>query len=355
MSSDLLKTPTQVHRWFKDKFDSMGANSASVKNAGANQFSIGGEAPVTGMAAAIKQAALKYNIHADEAEQLVKQAAALPNGRAIAFILSPEMLEKMAQVPMMGDPAAAAGGGMPPGGMPPGGMPPEMAGAAPPPAPPSPLDIAMGEAQTQLQQQMADLQGQAMALQDKAQTLQLVQQRAQEVATGGQAAVQQGAPPMPMPGAAPGAVPGAAPPPQGGAMPAPAPEMVGETMGATMATEAPSAMEIQQQVNPQFLEQAGELNDTGVFDAAAIASMAQSPSFRDMVVDYVPTLERALDNLGRVLLTMWMQEAELKERIGDEDYSDLEDNVRAVFDGLGDLILQMNRNAIVMQEEVSAG
>jgi hypothetical protein len=119
---------------------------------------------------------------------------------------------------------------------------------------------------------------------------------------------------------------------------------------AMMSTEVPSSMEISQQVNPQFLEQAADLEDTGVFDAAAISSMAQSPSFRDMVVDYVPTLERALDNLARVLLSMWMQEAELKEKIGDDDFSDLEDNTRAVFEGLGNLVLQMNRNAIAIQE-----
>lgn len=368
-SSSLLKTALNVKKWFHDKFESIGAKKVSVKNAGANQYALNGHGPLYTFVEATKQAALQFNIHFDEAETLVKQAAAHPYGGATAFVLSDVMMQKMAQVPMMGDPAAMGGApGGAPGGMPPGGMPQQ---APPPPAPPSPLDIAMGEAQTQIQQQMSDLQSQAMALQDKAQTLQMVQQRAQEMAIGGQAAVQQGAPPMPPMGGAPmppmggapmggapmggGAPAGGAPagrpmPPMGGTpgggMPAPAPEQI----GATMATESPSSMEIQQQINPQFLEQAADLQDTGAFDAAAIASMSQSPSFRDVVVDYVPTLERALDNLGRVLLTMWMQESELKERFGDEEYSDLEDNTRAVFEGLGRLVLQMNRNAIVMEQ-----
>jgi hypothetical protein len=374
-NGELLSTPSEVNRWFKDKFDAMGANSASVKNAGAGQFSLDGTQDRYDMVGAMKAAALKYNIPFTEAEALVKEAAGRPNGRAVAYILSPSMLTKMAQVPMMGDPAAA-GGAPPPGGAPmdPSMMDPSMQGGAPPPAPPSPLDIAMGEAQTQIQQQMSDLQQQSMALQDKAQTLMMVQQRAQEVATGGQEAVQQGAAPMPPPGmgAPQGAPPPGGAPPQGGAMPAPAPEAMGgggmaaagmspgmeggmPPTGAAMTTESPSAMEIQQQVNPQFLESAAGLADTGAFDAAAIASMAQAPSFRDMVVDYVPTLERALDNLGRVLLTMWMQEAELKEQLGDEDYSDTEDNIRVVFEGLGKLILQMNRNAIVVDENVAPG
>jgi hypothetical protein len=68
-----------------------------------------------------------------------------------------------------------------------------------------------------------------------------------------------------------------------------------------------------------------------------------------MVVEYVPTLERALDKLGRVHLTVWIQESDLKAQIGDEEFSDLEDNLRAVFEGLGALVLQINRNAIVME------
>lgn len=379
-TSELLSTPSEVHRWFHDKFDAMGANSASVKNAGAGQFSLNGTQERYNKVGAMKTAALQFNIPFTEAEALVKEAAGRPNGRTVAYILTPLMLQKMAQVPMMGDPATA-GGAPPPGGAPMDpSMDPAMQGAAPPPpAPPSPLDIAMGEAQTQIQQQDSDLQQQSVALQDKAQTLMMVQQRAQEIATGGPEAVQQGAPPMPPPGAgapqgAPppgGAAPQGAAPPQGGAMPSPAPEATGGGMaaagmspgmeggmpptGATMNTESPSAMEIQQQVNPQFLEGAAGMNDTGTFDAAAIASMAQSPSFRDMVVDYVPTLERALDNLGRVLLTMWMQEGDLKKQLGDEDYTDTEDNLRVVFEGLGKLILQMNRNAIVVDEDAQPG
>jgi hypothetical protein len=126
------------------------------------------------------------------------------------------------------------------------------------------------------------------------------------------------------------------------------------TAGATMSTESPSSMQIQNQVNPQFMEQAADLNDTDAFDAASIGSMAQSPSFQNMVTDYVPTMERALDNLGRILLTMWMQESELKQQIGEEDYVDMEDNIRAVFEGLGELILTMNKNAIMLDSSSGA-
>jgi hypothetical protein len=349
-----MENPTDVCKWMESNFDAMGAHTTTVKNAAAEQFSVDGEPPMDKIAA-MEHLARKHNIHFESAEMLVKQAEAIPNGRATAYVVTEEMIEKTAQGPMM-DPTAMQGGAPPPPGM--EGDPAAM-GAAPPPAPPSPLDIAMGEVMTQMQQQSMDLQQQQMALEDKANTLAMVGQRAQEIAQGGQAAVQQGAPPMPPMGGAPqdpAAAQQGAPPPQGaapapGGMPAPADQMTGGagmSTGAAMTTETPSAQEIQQQVNPQFLEQAGSLNDTGAFDAATIASMSQSASFRDMVVDYVPTLERALDNLGRIMLSLWLQEGELKEQIGEEEYTDLEDNLRAVFEGLGSLVLQINRNAIVM-------
>jgi hypothetical protein len=357
--TDLLRTPTEVSRWFYDRFEGLGARSFTVKNAGIGHASINGE-PGMPPVQAMKEAAQRFNVHFSAAENLVKQAMEVEGKGVKAYVLTAGMNEKVAQTPMMDPSSQMMGGAPPPGGAPgaPGApMDPSMQGMPPaaPPPPPSPLDIAMGEAQTQIQQQMADLEQQAMALQDKAQTLGMVQQRAQEMAVGGAPAVGMGAPPMPPPGGAP--------PPEvaGGMGGVPAPGAMGgmtgqEAMvpmgpGAMMATETPSASEIQNQVNPQFLEQAGALQDTNTFDAAAIGSIAQAPSFRDMVTDYVPTMERALDNMGRTLLTMWMQESELKEQIGDDEYVDLEDNLRAVFEGLGDLVLTMNRNATVLSRK----
>ena len=353
----LLSKPSDVLRLFTAKFDSMGAPSASIKNVGASQFSVDG-APAESKVAAMEHFARKHRVHFTAAENLVKQAEALPFGRVVARILTPAQFNKVAAEMPMGDPSQQGG----------------QQGAPPPapPAPPSPLDIAMGEAQSQLQQQQSTLQAQQTQIQDTAAILQQVQQRAMEIAQGGAQAVQQGAPPMapagsggqqqqqpqqapqPQPAAPQGGAPQGGAPQQGGGMQQPAPQMPAGGMGAVMQTETPSSMEIQQQVNPQFLEQAGQLNDQGVFDAAAISSIGQSPSFRDMVVDYVPTLERALDNLGRIMLTLWMQEGELKQQFGDEEFSKMEDNLRAVHEGLGELILQMNRNAIVMPTSQSS-
>jgi hypothetical protein len=124
---------------------------------------------------------------------------------------------------------------------------------------------------------------------------------------------------------------------------------------ATMTSEDGSIDSILSQVNPQFIEQAGQLNDAGAFDAAALGSMAQTPQLKDLVSAYIPNLEKSLDNIGRVLLTLWMDESKLKEDIGDETFVALEDNLRTTFKGLGQLILRINQNTAVLRTDGAVG
>jgi len=124
---------------------------------------------------------------------------------------------------------------------------------------------------------------------------------------------------------------------------------------AMMSHDATTPEEIAAQVNPQFMEQAGELQDQGAFDAAALASLAQAPAVRDLVGAYVPNLERALDNLGRIMLTLYLDEGQIKSDIGDETYVHLEDNLRSTFKGLGELLLKINQTSVVMKGVGSVG
>jgi hypothetical protein len=118
---------------------------------------------------------------------------------------------------------------------------------------------------------------------------------------------------------------------------------------AMMGQDGLSASAMEQQVNPQFLEQAAQLQSDDVFDAAALASLAQSPILKDLVSQYMPNLEKALDNLGRTLLTLYMQEPELKQELGESSFRDLEDNLRATTKSMGDLVLRLNQNAHVIK------
>ncbi len=192
-----------------------------------------------------------------------------------------------------------------------------------------------------------------------------------------------GAPPMPganpMMGAAPGGAPGmGAPgmdPSMGGGMPGMDPAMMGAAPGgalpmspdggmgggappppmATMGADGPAASAVEQEINPQFLGQAGQLQSADVFDAAAISSLAQSPVVKEMVAQYLPNLEKSLDNLARVLLTLWMQEPDLKSDIGEATFADIEDNVRSTFRNMGDLVLRLSQDSHAMKGQFERG
>src|SRR5690606_5031715 len=101
--------------------------------------------------------------------------------------------------------------------------------------------------------------------------------------------------------------------------------------GAMMPIDGPNAHTREDEVNPQFLEQAAQLHSADVFDAAAVATLAQSPALHGVVGQYLPNLEKAVDNLARVLLTLWMQEADLKERVGEETFDGLEQGLQTTF------------------------
>jgi hypothetical protein len=114
---------------------------------------------------------------------------------------------------------------------------------------------------------------------------------------------------------------------------------------AMMGPDGPSAAALASEINPQFLAQAAALQSGDVFDAAAVSSLAQSPAVKELVSQYLPNLEKALDNLGRVLLTLWIQEPTLKGDVGEAAFADLEDNLRSTFKNLGDLVLKLSQSA----------
>lgn len=254
---------------------------------------------------------------------------------------------------------------------------------------PSPVDMAVAE-------QMQSIQSQMQALTQMQQMVQTIQQRASMIASGGGAgaapaaaaaamggpmdpammgagAPVQGMGGQPQPGQdpnaqpQPGAQPGQPQPgqdpnaqmqqgqPQPGAQPGQDPNAQAQQQQqppqAMMAADDGSVDTMQSQVNPQFIEQAGQLNDAGTFDAAALSSMAQTPSLKEMVAGYLPNLEKSLDNLGRVLLTLWMDEMRIKGDIGDDAFISLEENLRSTFRGMGDLILKINQNTLVLRDQ----
>lgn len=279
---------------------------------------------------------------------------------------------------------------------------PSMMGAGPPmpPPPPSPSDLAAMEMQQQIEAEMQKLQ-------EKQIMLQQLTARTQEIATGAPVAptVQSqamGAPPpsvnlatgaptpaimgqQGMAGAAPqmmdssqmgGGMGGAAPqmdPSQmgmgggmdagmgsggmGGGMGMDPSQMgmpgQGQQMPPTpmMTDDSLNSSTIESQINPQFLGEAAQLQDSDAFDAASIATMAQSPNLKEEVAQYIPNLTKTLDNLGRIILTLRIQEPELEDSLGGVTFSDIENRAAQVFKNLGNLILGLNQNSEVLRSK----
>ena len=286
---------------------------------------------------------------------------------------------------------------------------PSMMGAPPPPPPPSPSDLAAMEMQQQIEQEMQKLQEKQqmlMALTARTQeiatgapVMPTVQSQAagapppsQNLATGAPIAPPASGAPPPVAGSTPSADAAIAPPSTGGALPQDPsmmggqdpsmmggqdpsmmggqdpsmmggqdpsmmggqdPSMMGQDPSAAgqgppmamMGEDGPNANALESEINPQFLDQAAQLESDDIFDAAAVSSLAQSPAIKELVAQYVPNLEKALDNLGRVILSLWMQEPDLKSDVGDAAFADLETNLRTTFKNLGDLVLKLSQSA----------
>ncbi len=384
----------------------VGALQVKLIDAGADMFSIGGLESLDKLGT-IQHLVIGLELRQGEAEELMKSAAV--KGHTSFYVVNNDQLRKFAEItkksqgempppptaapgpqgamPMGGPPEGVPAGGAPAEGemAPPGMVPPEMmAQPMPPPGPPppSPVEMAVDEIgaevvgqSEQVTQQLAEEQRE---LGNKMNILEAVKERAGQIAAemdeglppDGEAPVvpEQVPPEMPqgpdeageespggpmaaggpeLPPSGPMAPSGAAPPPGAeGAMPPPGTE--------GMTPEGPGAMEMANAAEPMMADAAGvseKLKDPSAFEATAIGAMAADSNLQSSIADYMPTLEEAVDNLGRILFTLWLEEAKLREEMGEEDFADLETQLLTVFKNMGDLILKINRTAMPVKLE----
>jgi hypothetical protein len=117
-----------------------------------------------------------------------------------------------------------------------------------------------------------------------------------------------------------------------------------------MMQEPPTPDTIAQQINPQFLNDAALLADPHVFDAAAVATFAKPRALREIFLNYAPTLDNALDKMGRSLLLLYTQTRDIREKIGDEAQRDLEEKIRNTFKGLGESLILIQQSGEQLQK-----
>lgn len=314
----LYSSPTSVYRATEFKLEKQGAEKITIKKA-SEGFMIGKDREVVSGLKAVEKLANTYGIRISDSANIVK-VAALGLGKNVWAV----KLADGEQIEGLQDPSQAAAAG---------------------PPQPSGVELALAE-------KMQQVQGQMAALQQMQQMLQELQGRAQGIDQGGGAmAAPQGA--AAMAGGPPGGVngqpamqpvpgmsgsgqqpqqPPQQPPPDPNQPPPPPPVM----------TEDPTPENIEQQVNPQFLNDAGVLQQKDIFDAAAISSLSQQPGVKDLVQTYMPTLEKALDNVSRILILYYLKENDIKENVGNDAYIETEQKLRDVVKGLGEAILKIN-------------
>jgi len=100
----------------------------------------------------------------------------------------------------------------------------------------------------------------------------------------------------------------------------------------------------------QLMEQAAQANDQLAMDSALAATLISEANMPELVAEYLPKLQTALDSLNRVLLTVQMKQESISSKLGIEEYSKLENSLRKVSQGLGDIILRLENNSTVFRE-----
>ena len=336
-----FRSAHDLARYVSSSLSAVGAKKVSIKDAGARQFSVNGRAGVERVEA-IRRIAVDYGIKVSAARALLDQAT--KEGASHTWVVSVRQaaeaqlaMNKQAADDDSNNSKKRKSSNTSPEALPDQDM---AAGAAQaameppaPPPPPSPVELAAMEMDQAIQAEMQKLQ-------DKQQMLSTLVQRSHEIAGGAPMAASTQ---TQMIGAPPASTNLATGQPLSPGMGDPsgmgdAPGMP----GAMMPVDGPNGHALESEVNPQFLQQASAL-PPDVFDVAAVATLVQSPELHAVVGQHLPNLERAVDNLARVLLTLWMQESDLRMRVGESVFDGLEQNLSSTFKNLGDIVLRLAR------------
>lgn len=93
-------------------------------------------------------------------------------------------------------------------------------------------------------------------------------------------------------------------------------------------------------------QQAAQQGQKEVLDTSVIAGLVKTMDPDQAVNQYLGDLLLGLDRLGRLLFLYYWHYDKFKERYGSRDMPELEDNLRNVFDNLGDLVLFLKQKTV---------
>lgn len=120
-----------------------------------------------------------------------------------------------------------------------------------------------------------------------------------------------------------------------------APNADREGFRAGIGTNLPGDMFAKQrEASIQMALEAAQTGSPEVFNAGIIGTLAEISDVGELMREYLPDLDRALDRLGRMIFLYWWKYDSFKDQYSLDELAQTEDNLRNLFKKLGEVILR---------------
>lgn len=101
----------------------------------------------------------------------------------------------------------------------------------------------------------------------------------------------------------------------------------------------------------EVVDEAAQTGQKDVFDAAALGSLIKSHTPTDLVDRFLPTITAGMDRVGRMLFLIFWHYEDFEDRYGEGDLSEFIDNLRSVFEQLGDVVIFSKKRTLAGDPE----
>lgn len=111
-----------------------------------------------------------------------------------------------------------------------------------------------------------------------------------------------------------------------------------------------------EELDPKATSLANEAASVGqrnVFDLATVGGLAKTYDVGVVIDSYMPEFSQAVDKLGRILFLFYWKGDEFGERYGSDAMVEIEDTLRSVFKGFGELITLLRQKSIMADDAAS--
>jgi hypothetical protein len=100
-----------------------------------------------------------------------------------------------------------------------------------------------------------------------------------------------------------------------------------------------------------IVDEAAKTGEKEVFDAAALGSLIKAHNPTDLVDRFLPTITSGMDRIGRMLFLIYWHYEDFEERYGEDELSEFMDNLRTVFEQLGDIVIFAKKRTLAGDPE----